>query len=407
MTRAQAERRCKEYNAKRDVYKHGFWDSASAAAYWEKCTVDGNFLINGGNEYQRADMLVEKLAYIHQSSALPVILLTCSDVTEEVVVDAAMQNCFGRAKVSSSQHKNYHPFYGLEPEQLHSLFMNAAIKLGKGNTDDLSNYVRAFITIGSVYYSPTLASLEMLDKSYPKADKLEEAGKDAGVDPVHTDAIHNYPGGAAVVRDILKKLRSCYSNIGTKEADNPFSIVDGCENGLFMCINVNSPERELMNICLAEELKQLLGRGRRFHLIFDNVPLCNDELYAQLLVAKSTSGGAVGICDENVAARTANVSADNVTGSLLSNISQFVIFHTGEETDSDLTQMLSAMGVYTHSEVQVGGGHGWLDPTHHVNYTVVSVGERPRVRPEDMDGYGVLLSGHNRRTVHLYRKIKI
>jgi len=409
MTRFQAMNRCRRLNESRDVRFHD-WLGITAADYWQQCSVSGSFLINGGSEGQRTMMLVSMLEDFCRRCADPVIVLTRSELTMRSLIRARMQQRLPRLSVTSSKHQNYHAFYGMEEAYLVHLMLRVARERGYDSLDLLESYIKAFIAAVATRYTPSLAAMDALANACSTAYQLEAFAASAGVPAYRVEAIHNYPAGAQRLRNLLDILKECFGNIMPDQCNSGHNILTGVAAGKVMCVMTNSQHPEIMDLAIGTELRQLIEKGKRFVVILDGIPLYDmDGIYQQLVDAQNTGGVVrVGVCSPNASAwaRSIHQVTDPVQR-LLGNTKNFVLLNSGTESVTDTQSILSLLGSYHGHEVQSGGGRGALNPFSSGQWSVVSVGFVDRVRMEDWEGYSLLLSGHDGRNIHLYRRAEL
>ena len=382
--------------------------NANAVDFWRNCGTEGNFLISGGSEGQRADMLVRMLENYRSRSTDAVILLTGSNMTVEAVIQAAKDKRLGNVVVSSRQYPNYHALYQMDSFHISQLLLAVARQKNYGDMDKLENYINAFIAVTKRYYTPSLAALQQLDQQFQDNQKLLKLAESSQVGEAHLRAISSFPAGTDNLRNLLRVLSSTYQCISTPDCNRKINMLTAVPKQMLICINVNSLHPRIMDLALAAELEQLMASQQRFMLILNDVSLCDAEgLFRQVDDAKNVcSRTHVGICTQNAFSWANSVPrASKPEEALLKNTQNMVLFHNPNDSDGDLDEVLKYLGTYLKHEVTVGGGHGpTLIPLLHAgNWQVTPVGMCNRVDPEDMNGFGVLLKGHRGRQIDLYR----
>jgi len=411
MYRFQAEKECERRNRPREVRFVGM-GSANAAGFWSRCKHDANFFITGGSGQQRADMLVQMLRdFRGRPYANPVILLTGSPAVEAAVVVAAQKGFFGPTVVSSSKYRNYYPLYNLDPAYIVAIFSEIARNLNHGELDSLENYIRAFLAIAERKYGISLASFLRLDAECPSNHQLVALGQTLGVRWDYLQTIQACPQHTLNLRSILQRMAEAYQTVSVPGFIGKTNLQAAVEQRKLICLNVQSLHPQTMDMVLAAELKQIMLTQRQFLLILNDVPLNNPAgLFEQVARAKNSyEGASVGLCTQNLYGWASGMpQSANAEETLLKNNQNAVLFHNGSDTDANMSGVLCHFGKYTKYEPVLGGRHKGLTPAVlSDDWDVALVGERNRVAPEDLSGYGVLLQGHHGRRIDLYRSITV
>ena len=109
------KRECENRNRKnRNVCEHS--TSLNLYEYWFHA-FGNNFLITGGLESQRSQVLATAVCVIRKRFRGPIIVLNGSLKFEKEFITLASGNQLGRIIVSSPSYKNYDLFYGILKSQ--------------------------------------------------------------------------------------------------------------------------------------------------------------------------------------------------------------------------------------------------------------------------------------------------
>lgn len=411
MTRGQAQRECNRLNAARNVTEHHTF-AANADNFWVQCSTDGNRVITGGDDQQRIDMLMSMLRDHRSNSADPVIVLTGSAEMEAAVIRDAKEQLLGKVSVSSARFRNYDPLRDMDPSQMKQLLVSVAQHKGYNSLDLLEHYIEGFLAVCSRSGRLSLSALVKTDRKYPTNKALFDCAEALRIAPDLRESIRNYPLGTQNLRSILRDLSSCYSGICDPDAPHAVGLSESVRAGRLLCIRTNSKLPQILDLALAAELQALYSNGQRYLLVLHDVPLISaDGIYQQLTLDRNVSSRVrVAVCTANVCAWADTVQGiSNAYDTLVKNIKTLALFYDANEADGNLDRLLHDQGTYLRFEVAMGGGHGaiLLPILSHSNWNVVAVGMHDRVRPEDMNGFGVLLKGHDGRQIHLYRNITL
>lgn len=411
MYKMQAESECKRRNSSREVHFVNF-GGANATSFWSKCRSNANSLITGGSADQRAQMLVQMLQdYRSRPYSDPVIVLTGSAVVEAAVEDAAKSGAFGPAVLSSGRYRNYFPLCKMAPAYIVDIFTEIARSLNHSDLDSLENYIRAFLAVAERRYGLSLASFLRLDAEYPMNYQLVALGQSLGVRLDYLHTIQSYPQHTLNMRSILHRMKETYQKICKPDFIGKTNMLAAVDERKLICINIHSQHPQTMDRILAAELKQLMMSQRQFLLIINDVPMNTiDGLFEQVARAKNGyEGASVGLCTQNIYGWLSGMPHNaNAVETLMKNTQNVVLFHDSNDTDGSLEGVLHHFGRYIKHEVVLAGAHKSLSPAILSNdWDVVLVGERDRITPEDLEGYGVLLQGNHGRRIDLYRSITI
>lgn len=392
-------RECQRLNQARNVREVR---SYSIDHYWKHAD-GGNYLIAGGTEHSRTNMLSAKLLLDAKEIAGPSFVLTTSDLLEQELIRRFSKSEFGRLYVSSRNYRNYHFFYGWNSIEIVWFLIRAAELLGFTNAD-LPNYMRAFIDVICQRYQPSLGSiLELAKYSDAQIAQIAEA---YGVSHCAGQLILRYAGAGETFRLVLEQVRNVFLPITTAQCNTRYNLSSStagpCDIRL---VNVRSNHPELMHEYFSIELRRAnlryaANRGMRPLLVLSDLQLrARDPLVATVLESQN-AGLMVGVCLENPVMLQQNTERDL-------RLNSRVILLDGGFADADLENLLAPLGTYTHYEPLTDGGvpprlFNLLTDEH---WRATPEPRRLRVRPADTAGYYAVLYGGNGREILLTRAL--
>lgn len=382
--RRQVEAFCRNHNKERNV------DTASRFSireYWD--TGRGNFLVTGGAEGLRCDMLCEKLCLEMRFGSIPTYVLTTSYLTEESLIDRMKRGAEGRLVVTSRNYPNYRFFHGWSAAAIEDFLIRATNCLGM-NSPGLPVYIHAFAHVLSLCYNLEMASLLALAEY--DDESIARIGERAGADEVEIARIRRYTDEGDCFRRLLGQLKEAFSPLMADNPENGYSLETvrpGC--GEVYLLNIRSRSQRLLNLYFAEEFRYLSDRREKSRIVLDECPIYDDDGIVELINTQYESGTEIGVVAQNVARLTREGNID---------FPLRVILLDRGVPDENVNGMLDLLGTYTHYEPVLGTAAppGPLNLFAGKNWTVQQEPGRLRVRPQDTTGYrAVLYWGSNRR----------
>ena len=395
---------CERRNRKnRNVLEHRF-TSFNIDSYWS-IAANNNFLITGGDEALRTEILASALKTLRMRFNCPVIILNGSRNFESRVVAMATSGQIGKLTVSSPSYKNYDALYKTDPILIRDLIQKIGLSKGIYDIGALGDYTDSFLKILTTKYVPNLHSMKAL------AERSDEAvanfGRAQNVDKRHLDVILNGIDAGRYFRQILNDLCSAFEEInGAKATGFNLSGIKNYNN-IFM-VWTRSRFQNIFNMELAAELNSLITSGASFFLIINDSALTKDDGLCEVIKrAKDLSSSRVGICSQNVISWS---KQDSSHESLLGNFPSMLVLSSGFEDVSDQKVILERFGSYMHYESDYGvgmtpglfklpgTGAAKVGMTHY---------EKLRISVEDMREFSIAAGGHRGSTVELFNNINI
>lgn len=379
---------------------HEYSTSFNLNDYWSY--VSGtNFLITGGSESQRSQVLAAAVCMNRRQFRGPIIILNGSLDCEKELIALASSNQLGKIIVSSPSYKNYDLFYGMPDTSIRALFENIAQKRGVSELSAFGDYTEAFFKVLKCKYTPCFHSMFAMARRSDQA--IADFGNTYQVNNVYLNYIKDGVAGSSF-RRVLTDYGRAFLNIhGSKSTGYNISQIDN-SNKTYL-IWTNSEYQELVNEVLAKELTYLRDtKGIEYLLIINDINLVqNDPMRTVIESGKKKS--ALGVCYADVMVSSGDESMQKV---ITGNTPALLVLNSGVEDHEDQMNMLAKFGTYNHFEPMRGvdGPAGWFHlPGEGALHMGMTHFERQRVTVDDMQGYAIAVRGDKGDTVSLYRKI--
>lgn len=346
MSRRSLENECRRENRQNrgvDVVRNQSRDD-----FWRRSS--GNFFISGDENtyagdmgWERRQMLISAIKNAPDFAPRTVFVLHNDDILEqELISQAGTLN--RQLVVISGKYRNYHMFYGMNPEQIMTCINEVGNLYRYHNMQDTDAYARAFMEILEGVYPISLQSMMALAENSDK--KICEIAEFHGVDP-DTRERFNWAANTAgtnTFREILRRISSATEEITTKSCNTGFNMLTasrGGEASRVVLINMNSRSPEVLNRCIRYELEEI--RGRRVAVIVDDIPMSRED---GIIDAIKNIGrnpyGAAGMCAGDIFNM---ISEEDLRG-----------FHTHcvfrHANNRSLETFLSHYGTYRYAYVQ-------------------------------------------------------
>lgn len=387
--RNRKNRRVQEYSGSLNLYDYWFHVSGN------------NFLITGGSESQRSQVLATAVCVNRRQFRGPIIVLNGSLDCEKKFIALASGNQLGRIIVSSPLYKNYDLFYDMPDTSIRTLFENAAQRRGVSDLSAFGDYTEAFLKVLKCKYTPCFHSMFAMARQSDQA--IADFGSTYQVDNVYLNYIKNGVAGSSF-RRILTDYGRAFLNIhGSKSTGYNISQIDNSDK--IYIIWTSSESQELFNEVLAKELTYLRDtKGVEYLLIINDMNLVqNDPMRAVIDSGKKKS--ALGVCYADAMAFPGDESMQKI---MVGNSPALLVLNSGVEDHEDQMNMLAKFGTYNHFEPMKGVDNptGWFHlPGEGALHMGMMHFEKQRVTIDDMQGYAIAIRGDKGDTVSLYRRI--
>jgi hypothetical protein len=386
----QVERRVREVES-----------TLAPATFWARA--QGNFAITMGSEGQRVNALCDALEALRRQVRGPIVVLNRSVALEQELLRRAQQNQVGRVFPVSRVMRNYDLFFGMEPYKIREIFIEIARMQGTLNVGPLRNYVSAFLEIVARGEPIRLAS--MLRYAAYTDTELVAYGRSAGVSAQQLDVIQHELAGGQDMRTILRDIQAAFEGITTADCRTGCSLSSERIGNSLVLIRDQSPLTDIFHLCLVKELEVLMQRGSSMAIILNDVDVNRTNQIERLLQRAHTYGNVrLGICSQNLWSMAMGAEQQE---NVLSSTQSWMIFHGGSERPDDLNHLLESFGSYEYWYPSLGGGapETFLDQIANTHWEV-AMANRLRVRPQDAQRYGLLVTGHQGDMIELYAGVQ-
>lgn len=393
------KRECENRNRKnRNVREYS--TSLNLYDYWSHA-FGNNFLITGGSESQRSQVLATAVCVIRRRFRGPVIVLNGSRDFEKNFITLASSNQLGRIIVSSPAYKNYDLFYGMPETSIRTVLENAAQKRGVSDLSAFGDYTEAFLKVLKCKYTPSFHS--MFAMAHQSDQAIADFGSTYQVNNAYLNYIKNGVAGSSFRRVVTDYGRSFLNILGSESTGYNISQIDNSDK--IYLIWTSSEYQELVNEVFAKELAYLRDtKGIEYLLIINDMNLVqNDPMRTVIESGKKKS--ALGVCCANAMAISGDESIQKI---MTGNTPVLSVLNSGAEDHESQMNMLAKFGTYNHFEPMKGvdSRSGWFQlPGGGPLHMTMMHFEKQRVTVDDMQGYVIAIRGDKGDTVSLYRRI--
>lgn len=340
--------------------------------------IRGDLLISGyiaSNMTLISDMVTE---YIHRDDMPTIVLSAHSDLFNSLR-HRARTGEIDRIIISDPFEKNFHPFLGMnEQNLLHFIYLAAEMQGYHGTIDQILQYASAVLNIIAVSYPVSLPALTRLlqnDDDFISAYALQ-----IGLSNVVADVIRANHVAGINLRRVCEQLQTVFEDISTEDADTKYNFQNGAlEHAAVMAFYYVSSNQKMMNEYLKEELFYTLKRVPRIRVIVDEMEFCSateDELLKYLLQMKRQ-----GKIELIFVSRNANESADNMQ---LGFPNVVISEHDEPAITEELTRALWSTYTYNYPVPVVGKPPALFFTLKTSTHWQIATEERLKVRAEDL-----------------------
>lgn len=388
----KVKRECDQRNQIRNVEEAGhirmtdFWRNAG-----------GSFLISGGADVVRENVLLEKVQRAAEQCIMPTVILNSSSRFETELIRRVQESKKEKLIVFSGQYRNYHFFYGMTNEAITRYLYDAAQELGYAGDSYMKSYIQAFLAVLKRTYVPSLQS--MLSLAEYSDSQIARLGERCGVPEKKTDILKNHAGCGELFRDLLYELMNVFNALTTEKCESKCNILNSAKGGnTILLINTRTNHPFLVNHYFELELRELMGK-KCFRMILNGVQLQEEDGLLDLVrESYALPGIETGLCAGSIPA----VVRDE---DLLKSFHTQVILPAGQSS-ANLMTLLKSFGDYMHYDPVINGGKPpkpfsiWTDTRWEArNYL------RDRVRIEDLSGVSAILRGNRGDRITLARAV--
>lgn len=385
--RITANTECRRRNKARMVHQVG---SFSIRRFWRDA-YGSSYMIVGGTQMDREELILEKLHSLVTRDNLPVILLTTDSILMGRLIGWSQAQKGVSLIESSPQYRNYHFFYGMDDNSITACFLRLAQSRGYHDTAEMESYIRAFLEVIRSFYLPSLPAMIQLAKhnNYQVAD----LGVRKGLSPNIVSRLRNYAAAGMSFHNLLLSFNDRFSTLGGFDIDTRTNITTTAvranahsSNNVIHAVDLSTIDPVFVSQYFGAELYNMLTRSLSLHLLLDGVLLTENDMMCRAIdLARGNA-----LCDFGISVGNPWLALRDdryVNGYQC----QLLLTGNGDLDNGDLARLLDRFGRYTHWEpVMVGPDH--LFQLAHRDYSIQSM-ERNRIRLEDVRGKRAVLYG--------------
>ena len=231
----------------------------------------GNFIISGGEPYQRFSLLVSALQ--GTLGALPVIVFHNSIIGVEQIFHAELSNaaqagCSVHYAIVNDQNRAFEPFLGMSESAVNTCLRKMAQKLGFQISAEFDQTARAHFQIlrlkgaplclSSLYYLATFTDMELFFKNVMA---LPCSRSEAQQIWAKLGASDSSTGQFELFRSIILNFaeEAGYSGWSKSSGFGSVNCYQALQNGACLSLPLDGQHSDLMDIYLAEELSMFKG----------------------------------------------------------------------------------------------------------------------------------------------------
>lgn len=361
----------------------------------------GDMLITGGCTAQRSRAVCSFAEHMSRIGSEPVIIFSNSGETEHQLIESVRAGNINELILTSPEHRNYCPFYGMEAELCAEYFGSIAKTAEYRDTDSVQNYAGGFFNVLNTLGDISLATIHELMESKDSTIAQEAENKK---DLLTSEMIKASPGGGVAFRRLVGMTEAALGKISDSECANGYSISNLENRPCVAYISTRSNNNRLMALYFIHELKQALDRS--ITVVFDDTILLGNREMAQFIEELKLLPNITVVVSCANTAVLPNIGSerdDNRAGGF----SRHIIFVSVNNTSADLQRVLDGLGAYIHFQSVES-----VSNTPHIFYslekseTVSTITfNRPKLLIEEEAGR-TLLRGHCGGTVYSVNRIK-
>lgn len=268
--KAMITRECNHQNTIRRVCS----GSTDHAAFFRN--IRGDLLISGyvaDNITFLADMIT---AYMRRDD-LPTIVLSGHPELFTLLRQRRRAGEIDRVMLSDPVERNYHSFYGMNPQQMIHMIHLTAQSLGYNHSmDRVLQYASAALNIVAATYPVSLPALvELLRRD---DDDISDYALRIGLSNVIADIIRANHEAGIILRRTCEVLVQIFDDVSSSECDTRYNFQSGAMGNVavmaFYCVSTN---QKLMNAYLKQELFFTLKRAPKIRLVADEMDFDRSE----------------------------------------------------------------------------------------------------------------------------------
>lgn len=339
----------------------------------------GDLLISGC-EAGNPQMITDLVCACMKKNDCPTIVLSAHMELFKILHDKQTTGEMPRAMISCPFERNYHPFYGMSPQQILQFVCRTAEELGYGAViDQVMVYAAAVLNTVAASYSVSLPAMTKLLQE--KDEFISELAIQSGLSNIIAENIRGNHEGGIVLRRVCERLEEIFEDVYTSGSDTKYNFQSGVEGNIsLMAFYTASVNQRLMNSYLKEEIFFTLKRIHRIRVIIDEMEFADkdDELLKYLFQMKRQGKIELVLISKNVKEATHNIKLD---------FPNVILFqHNMAITTEELSRDLFGTYPYHFPVPTAGNPPAMLFTLKKEMHWQISSEERLRIRALDMCG---------------------
>lgn len=238
--------------------------------------IHGCLLISGWGA-EAVGMAADYVCSCFMKDHLPTIVLSCRDELLCMLQDRIRAGELDRTIVSCPSERNYHPFYGMTPQQILMFIRMTADELGYDvMLDRVMVYASALLNVVAAKYPvslPAMSGLLAEDDDY-----ISELAVSLGLSNIVAENIAGNHEAGIVLRRICERLEEIFESVYESGTDTHYSFQSGAKgNVAVMALYPLSSNQTIMNSYLKEELYFTLKRVPAVRVVLNEMAFDSEE----------------------------------------------------------------------------------------------------------------------------------
>ncbi len=342
-------------------------------------TIHGDLLISGC-EAGNLDMITDLVCACMKRNDYPTVVLSAHLELLKILHNKQITGEISRVMISSPSARNYHPFYGMSPQQILRFICRTAEELGYGTViDQIMVYTSAVLNTVAASYPVSLPAMTKLLQE--KDEFISRLALQSGLSNIVAENIRGNHEGGIVLRRVCERLEEIFEDVYISGTDTKYNFQSGAVgNVAVMAFYTTSVNQKLMNSYLKEEIFFTLKRVPRIRVIIDEMEFDDedDEFLKYLFQVKRQGKIELILISKNVKEAVHNIKLD---------FSNVILFqHNMAMVTEELSRDLFGTYQYHFPVPTAGNPPAMFFTLKKEVHWQISSEERLRIRAADMCG---------------------
>ena len=342
-------------------------------------TIHGDLLISGC-EAGNLDMITDLVCTCMKRNDCPTIVLSAHLELLKMLHHKQTSGEISQVMISSPYARNYHPFYGMSPQQILRFICRTAEEFGYGTViDQVMVYTSAVLNTVAASYPVSLPAMTKLLQE--KDEFISRLALQSGLSNIIAENIRGNHEGGIVLRRVCERLEEIFEDVYISGSDTKYNFQSGAiDNVALMAFYTTSVNQKLMNSYLKEELFFMLRRVPRTRVIIDEMEFSgeDDEFLKYLFQVKREGKIELILISKNVKEAVRNIKLD---------FSNVILFqHNMAMVTEELSRDLFGTYQYHFPVPTAGNPPAMFFTLKKEIHWQMSSEERLRIRAVDMSG---------------------